>query len=102
MNQIRRRFLFIAAIAIAAVALPFSAHAADSLKIGIIGSGKVGSALGSWRNSHPSDTLRYFLFKKLWPFGCTWMTLLGSIGKQKPLRWLLFPASHARNCTVEP
>ncbi len=43
----RRRFLVVAGIAVAAVALPFSLPAADTMKIGIIGSGTVGSALGT-------------------------------------------------------
>jgi predicted dinucleotide-binding enzyme len=47
MNLYRRRFLAIVRAAIAAAALPFSAHAGERLKIGIIGSGKVGSALGA-------------------------------------------------------
>jgi 8-hydroxy-5-deazaflavin:NADPH oxidoreductase len=47
MNQYRRRFLVVAGAAIAAAALPFSARPAEKLKIGIIGSGKVGSALGT-------------------------------------------------------
>jgi len=47
MNQNRRRFLVIAGVTIAAAAVPFSAHSADKTKIGIIGSGKVGSALGT-------------------------------------------------------
>jgi predicted dinucleotide-binding enzyme len=52
MNQYRRRFLVVAGVTIAAAAVPFSAHAAEKLKIGIIGSGKVGSALGTvWVNA---------------------------------------------------
>ena len=47
MNAHRRRFLVVAGIAVAAVALPFSLPAADTMKIGIIGSGNVGSALGT-------------------------------------------------------
>jgi len=47
MNQNRRRFLVVAGVTIAAAAVPFSAHSADKMKIGIIGSGKVGSALGT-------------------------------------------------------
>jgi hypothetical protein len=47
MNQYRRRFLVVVGTVIAAAALPFSARSADKLKIGIIGSGKVGSALGA-------------------------------------------------------
>ena len=45
MNEYLRRF-FVAA-AVAALILPFSAHAAEKLKIGIIGSGNVGSAIGA-------------------------------------------------------
>jgi predicted dinucleotide-binding enzyme len=52
MNHYRRRFLIVAGTAIAAAGLPFSAGAADKLKIGIIGAGKVGSALGGvWVNA---------------------------------------------------
>jgi len=47
MNQYRRGFLVVAGAAIAAAAMPFSARAAEKMKIGIIGSGKVGSALGA-------------------------------------------------------
>ena len=47
MNHDRRRFIVVAGITIAAATLPFSAHSADKMKIGIIGSGKVGSALGT-------------------------------------------------------
>lgn len=47
MNPHRRRLLIVAGAAVAAAALPFSAHAAEKLKIGIIGSGNVGSALGA-------------------------------------------------------
>jgi len=47
MNQYRRRFIVVAGAAIAAAALPFSACAAEKTKIGIIGSGNVGSALGA-------------------------------------------------------
>lgn len=47
MNHYRRRLLVVAAIAIATVALPLSASAADTIRIGIIGSGNVGSALGA-------------------------------------------------------
>ncbi len=47
MNQYRRRFLIVSGAAVAAAALPFSVRAADNMKIGIIGSGKVGSALGA-------------------------------------------------------
>ena len=52
MNLYRRRFLVVAGAAIAAVALPFSARSAEKVKIGMIGSGKVGSALGAvWVNA---------------------------------------------------
>lgn len=47
MNTNRRRFLVVSGAAIAAVALPFSARAQEKIKIGMIGSGNVGSALGS-------------------------------------------------------
>ena len=47
MNPHRRRLLIVAGAAVAAAALPFSARAAEKLKIGIIGSGNVGSALGA-------------------------------------------------------
>jgi predicted dinucleotide-binding enzyme len=47
MKQDRRRFLVIAGVSLAAAAVPFSTRAADKVKIGIIGSGKVGSALGT-------------------------------------------------------
>jgi predicted dinucleotide-binding enzyme len=46
MQHNRRSFLVLAGVAVAATAMPFSTRAADKLKIGIIGSGKVGSALG--------------------------------------------------------
>jgi predicted dinucleotide-binding enzyme len=50
MNQSRREFLIVAAALIAAGALPWQALAADKkMKIGIVGSGNVGSAIGaSW------------------------------------------------------
>jgi predicted dinucleotide-binding enzyme len=52
MNQYRRRFLVVAGVTIAAAAVPFSARSAEKMKIGIIGSGKVGSALGTvWVNA---------------------------------------------------
>lgn len=47
MNPHRRRFLVAAASALAACALPFSAPSAEPLKIAVIGSGHVGSALGT-------------------------------------------------------
>jgi hypothetical protein len=47
MNLNRRGFLITSGSAIAVATLPFSASAADKLKIGMIGSGKVGSALGN-------------------------------------------------------
>jgi len=46
MNQDRRRFIVVAGAAIAAGAVPFSARSAEKMKIGMIGSGRVGSALG--------------------------------------------------------
>lgn len=47
MHQNRRRFLISTAAAIAAASLPSSAHSQDKVKIGIIGSGNVGSAIGA-------------------------------------------------------
>ena len=47
MNQYRRRFLVVAGVAIAAVVLALPARSAEMMKIGIIGSGNVGSALGA-------------------------------------------------------
>lgn len=47
MNRHRRKFLVVAGAAVAAVTLTFSAHAAEKVKIGIIGSGDVGSAIGA-------------------------------------------------------
>jgi predicted dinucleotide-binding enzyme len=47
MDQHRRRFLVIAGAAAAAAGLPLSLRAADKVKIGIIGSGHVGSAIGA-------------------------------------------------------
>jgi len=47
MNQDRRQFLFVAGIAIATAAVPRAVSAADKMKIGVIGSGKVGSAIGA-------------------------------------------------------
>ena len=47
MNEHRRRFLALAGTAVAAAALPFSARSAERMKIGIIGSGDVGGALGA-------------------------------------------------------
>ncbi len=47
MNQNRRRFLVVAGVTVIATAVPFSARSADTMKIGIIGSGNVGSALGT-------------------------------------------------------
>ena len=47
MIQIRRRFFLGIAAAIAATTLSLSAHAEERLKIGIIGSGNVGSAIGA-------------------------------------------------------
>jgi len=49
MTKNRRSFLVVAGLTIVAATLPFTACSADTMKIGIIGSGKVGSALGaSW------------------------------------------------------
>jgi hypothetical protein len=47
MNQHRRRFLVVAGAAVAATTLPFSVLAEEKVKIGIIGSGDVGSAIGA-------------------------------------------------------
>ncbi|MEC4679558.1 MAG: NAD(P)-binding domain-containing protein, partial [Nitrospirota bacterium] len=47
MNQDRRKFLVVAGVTIVAATLPLSARSEDAMKIGIIGSGKVGSALGT-------------------------------------------------------
>jgi hypothetical protein len=50
MNPHRRKFLAVAGAAVAAATLPFSALAAEAvekMKIGIIGSGDVGSAIGA-------------------------------------------------------
>jgi hypothetical protein len=47
MNQHRRRFLVVAGAAVAAATLPFSVLAEEKMKIGIIGSGDVGSAIGA-------------------------------------------------------
>ena len=47
MNLNRRGFFIISGAAITAVTLPFSARAAEKLKIGMIGSGRVGSGLGN-------------------------------------------------------
>jgi len=47
MNQNRRRFIVVAGMTFAATAVPFSARSADTIKIGVIGSGNVGSALGT-------------------------------------------------------
>lgn len=48
----RRDFLQAAAATLVMGSLPFTARAADKLKIGIVGSGRVGSALGTvWANA---------------------------------------------------
>jgi hypothetical protein len=47
MNPHRRKFLVVASAAVAAATLPFSARAEEKVKIGIIGSGDVGSAIGA-------------------------------------------------------
>jgi predicted dinucleotide-binding enzyme len=47
MNLNRRGFFIMSGAAITAVTLPFSARAAEKLKIGMIGSGRVGSGLGN-------------------------------------------------------
>jgi hypothetical protein len=46
MNKYRRRFLVVIGAAVVAATQPYSACAAEKIKIGIIGSGHVGSALG--------------------------------------------------------
>lgn len=46
MKQNRRHFLVAAGAMTVATAIPFTAHAEQKLKIGVIGSGNVGSALG--------------------------------------------------------
>jgi predicted dinucleotide-binding enzyme len=52
MYQHRRSFLAAVAAAIVTVILPVSVHAAEKMKIGIIGSGNVGSAIGAvWVNA---------------------------------------------------
>lgn len=47
MKQNRREFLLIAGAVVAASALPLNAYAAGKMKIGIVGSGNVGSAIGA-------------------------------------------------------
>jgi predicted dinucleotide-binding enzyme len=47
MSQNRREFLVVAGVATAAALVPYAAHPEDKVKIGIIGSGNVGSALGT-------------------------------------------------------
>ena len=47
MKQNRREFLVIAGAVVAASALPLHAYAAGKMKIGIVGSGNVGSAIGA-------------------------------------------------------
>jgi predicted dinucleotide-binding enzyme len=47
MNLNRRRFVISSAAAFATVTLPYSLRAQEKLKIGMIGSGRVGSALGN-------------------------------------------------------
>jgi hypothetical protein len=46
MNTYRRKFLVVIGAAVVAATLPYAACAAEKIKIGIIGSGHVGSALG--------------------------------------------------------
>ncbi len=49
MKQSRREFIVMAGMAVAAGALPLHLFAAEKMKIGIVGSGNVGSAIGaSW------------------------------------------------------
>lgn len=47
MNSNRRRFIVVAGLAIAAGALPLATLSAEPIKIGVIGSGNVGSAIGA-------------------------------------------------------
>jgi predicted dinucleotide-binding enzyme len=47
MHQTRRQFLLLAGAAVSAAALPLTVHSQDRMKIGVIGSGQVGSALGA-------------------------------------------------------
>ena len=47
MNQNRRRFLGLSLAVLASALLPFSAHPSGKPKIGVIGSGNVGSAVGA-------------------------------------------------------
>ncbi len=47
LSKSRRRFLVVAGAAMTAATLPFPVRAAEKVKIGVIGAGKVGSALGS-------------------------------------------------------
>jgi hypothetical protein len=47
MSQNRRSFMVVAGAGVVAALLPFSIRADDKLKIGLIGSGRVGSALGT-------------------------------------------------------
>lgn len=47
MSRKRREFLAVAGAAVAAGALPWRASAAEKTKIGIVGSGRVGSAIGA-------------------------------------------------------
>ena len=47
MKQSRREFIVMAGVAVAASALPLHLFAAEKMKIGIVGSGNVGSAIGA-------------------------------------------------------
>lgn len=47
MSHNRRRFLVVSGATIAAAFLPFAARSAERMKIGVIGSGNVGSAIGA-------------------------------------------------------
>lgn len=52
LKHTRRHFLQVAAATLVMGSLPFTAHAADKLKIGIVGSGRVGGTLGTvWANA---------------------------------------------------
>ncbi len=47
MNQGRRKFLVVTGAVVSAAAMPFSVRSQERMKIGMIGSGNVGSALGA-------------------------------------------------------
>jgi len=76
MNQDRSSFLVVAGVTIATT-VPFSARSAEKTKIGIIGSGKAGSALGTtWVKaghevmfSSPFRTVRCLTSARTWRAG---------------------------------